>query len=242
MATMKPTLKYRVVSGRNPKTGGVLLRPVITERETYYMDQLVNYALNSGYVRGQFHDMRGALNGFVEAMQQLGKEGKAINLNNWLRIHAELTGIVGESRQLTDANELHVAITALTDLKANVGDFSWTNIDDLGLLMKVDSITSPNGNKDEITKTKAIVANGKNLAFNAAWGDKVIVSWKVDDEEKSAELTPSEQSETYLRFEWPEALNDIPVNTVLNFSFRLHGENEGAEQVSTHSAKLIAAA
>ena len=30
--------------------------------------------------------------------------------------------------------------------------------------------------KGEITKTKAIVANGKNLAFNAAWGDSVTVS------------------------------------------------------------------
>ena len=37
----KPKLKYRVVSGRNPRTGGVLKRPVITERETYYMDQVV---------------------------------------------------------------------------------------------------------------------------------------------------------------------------------------------------------
>ena len=54
-----------------------LLRPVITERETLYIDQLVEYALKSGFVRGQFHDQRGALNGFIEAIQELVRNGGA---------------------------------------------------------------------------------------------------------------------------------------------------------------------
>ena len=54
-----------------------LLRPVIAERETLYIDQLVEYALKSGFVRGQFHDQRGALNGFIEAIQELVRNGKA---------------------------------------------------------------------------------------------------------------------------------------------------------------------
>lgn len=193
----KPQLKYRVVSGRNPKTGGVLLRPIIVDRETYDMDQLVEYALNAGYVRGQFHDMRGALNGFVEAMQPLGKAGKAVNLNNWHRIHAELTGTVGDTRQLTDTNELHVAITALTDLKAKVSDFSWSNIES-GATIKVENVSSPNG-------------------------------------------TAGEQSETHLHFDWQEALADVPVDTELTFSFRLHGAEGVAEQVSVRVANLVAA-
>ena len=54
-----------------------LLRPVIAEGETLYIDQLVEYALKSGFVRGQFHDQRGALNGFVEAIQELVRNGGA---------------------------------------------------------------------------------------------------------------------------------------------------------------------
>ena len=54
-----------------------LLRPVIAERETLYIDQLVEYALKSGFVRGQFHDQRGALNGFIEAIQELVRNGGA---------------------------------------------------------------------------------------------------------------------------------------------------------------------
>ena len=142
---IKPSMKYRVVQGRNPRTGGIVQRPLIVERETYYLDQLVQYALKAGYVRGQFHDMRGALNGFVQAMQQLGKDGKAVNLNNWLRIHAELTGTVGENRQLTERNEMNVNITALNDLKCDWREFSWTNVDDSGLIPKIDTILSFGG-------------------------------------------------------------------------------------------------
>ena len=241
MANVKPQLKYRVVNGYNPKTRGTCKRPQITERETYYLDQVVQFALDNGFVRGQFQDMKGALNGFIECIQYLGLNGKAVSLNDWLRVHSELTGTVGEDYQLSPSNELRVCIQALKELKTSADNFSWTNIDDRSLIMKVESITSPNGIKDEIIKTKAIVANGKNLSFNAAWGDKVIVTWKQGEEEMSTELVPSEQSETYLRFDWPTALADVPVDTVLTFSFRLHAGEGAAEQSSTRSATLIAA-
>ena len=243
MAT-KPMLKYRVVSGHNPKTGGVIMRPVITDRQTYYMDQVVEYAINAGYVRGQFHDMRGALNGFVEAMQQLGREGKAVNLNNWLRIHAELTGTVGESRQLTDANELHVAITALTDLKAKAGSFSWTNVDDTGIIPKIDTITYE-GCPDnwKIKKSAGFTATGRNLIFSTAFGDSVVAKWTQDGEEKTATLTPSGSGYSFIKFDWPTALADVPADTELTLAFTLHGGTEGgAAYAVTKSVKLIAAA
>ena len=72
MATVKPQLKYRVVNGYNPKTRGTCKRPQVTERETYYLDQVVQFALDNGFVRGQFQDMKGALNGFIECIQYLG--------------------------------------------------------------------------------------------------------------------------------------------------------------------------
>ena len=77
MASIKPKLKYHIIEGLNPKSKAKLLRPVIAERETLYIDQLVEYALKSGFVRGQFHDMRGALNGFIEAIQELVRNGGA---------------------------------------------------------------------------------------------------------------------------------------------------------------------
>ena len=225
----KPKLKFRVIAGRNPKTHEPLLRPLIADRETYYMDQLVEYALNAGYVRGQFHDMRGALNGFVEAMQQLGKDGKAVNLNDWLRIHGELSGTVDETRQLTDANEYKVRITALKELKRKASDFSWTNIDDTGVVPKIDTITY-DGCPDnwKIQKSSGFTATGRNLIFDKIrLADKVMAQWLEGDEEKSAELTPSGSGYSFLKFDTVAAFADIPVGTKITLLFTLHGGVEG---------------
>ena len=221
----KPKLKFRVVAGRNPKTEEALLRPQIAERETYYMDQLVEYALNAGYVRGQFHDMRGALNGFVEAMQQLSKDGKAVDLDNWLRIHGELTGKVDETRQLTDANEYKVRITALKDLKRKVSDFSWTNIDDTGIVPKIDTITY-DGCPDnwKIQKSSGFTATGRNLIFDAAkLGDTVKANWMQDGETKEAVLEPNGSGYSFIKFDWPVAFANVPVGTKIALHFTLHG-------------------
>ena len=106
-----------------------LLRPVIAERETLYIEQLVEHALKSGFVRGQFHDQRGALNGFIEAIQELVRNGKAVVLNDWLRVFGVLTGSVGPDGSLTEKNEYRVKISALKELKRKASDFSWTCVD-----------------------------------------------------------------------------------------------------------------
>ena len=129
MASVKPKLKYHLIEGLNPKSKAKLLRPVIAERETLYIDQLVEYALKSGFVRGQFHDMRGALKGCIEATEGLARNGKAVVLNDWLRVFGVLTGSVGPDGSLTEKNEYRVKISALKELKRKASDFSWTRVD-----------------------------------------------------------------------------------------------------------------
>ena len=237
----KATMKYRVATVRNPKTGGSLLRPYITDRPTMTLKQLVAYAKTAGYVRGQQKDLEGLLGGFTEAMKDRALAGYSINVNDWYIISGQLKGTVDESRQLSDANDYHVTITATKDLKASIDDFSWTRVDE-GVIIKVESITSPGGNKGEVTKTKAIVANGKNLSYNAAWGDSIKVTWTEGTEAKSLDLTPSEIAETYLRIDWPTGLADVPNGTELTFTFRLHGGEDAAEQLTTVTAKFVIAA
>ena len=238
--TTKPTLKYRVVSGRNPHTGEVINRPVIAERETYYLDQVVEQALSRGYIRGQFEDMKGAINGALECVKKLGEEGKAVNLD-WFRVHAEITGTVGDSRQLTGENQLHVAITALQDLKASIDDFSWQRVDE-GAIIKIENVSSPGGNKGEIIKSKAIVANGNNLAYNRDWSDSITFYWdNASGEACELQVEPSEQSEAYLRFDWEEAFGTIPVGADVKMVFKLHGSANGAEQTTTKTVKLVEA-
>jgi len=235
----KTKMKYRVFTARNPKTEGTLLRPVVTSRNSLTMRQLVAYAKSANFVRGQQKDLEGLLGGFIEAMQDRAKAGYSINVNDWFIISGQLRGTVGEDRTLTAANEYHVTITASKDLKVDIDNFSWSRVDDSGVVIKVDNISSPGGKVGEVVKTKAIVANGKNLSYNSAWGDSIKVTY-VGLETPIA-LTPSEQSESYLRFDWPTALADVPAGTELVFEFKLHGGEGLAEQSALKTVTLVAA-
>ena len=243
MNATKPLMKYRVVQGRNPRTGGAMQRPLIVERETYYLDQVVEYAINAGYVRGQFHDMRGALNGFIEAIQQLGKDGKAVNLNNWLRVHAELTGQLNETHQLSDANELHVVITALQDLKSDCSKFSWTNVEKSSATPKIDTILSPGGNPWEIVKTKGILVTGRNLYFDPEKGDTATVLYGEGEGETSLDITPTESDYSHMLFAWPAELAEVAAGTKLTFTFRTcAGVEGGAVYSMSKQTTLVAVA
>ena len=238
----KPQMKFRVVQGHNPRTGGTIQRPQIVDRETYYMNQVVDFAKNAGYIRGQLEDLKGNANGLIEAVKKLGQMGKAVNLNNWLRIHAELTGTVGESRQLTDENELRVRITTLSDLKANVSDFSWQNVEDSGVIPKVEMILSPGGKPWEAVKTRGILVTGRNLFFDAAKGDTATISWGEGASAQSINVTPTEAYYSHMLFAWPTALADVEAGTKLTFSFRTCAGIEGGSVYQiTKIVTLVAA-
>lgn len=237
----KAELKYKVIAGKNPRTGQTLLRPVIIGRPSMSLRSLVDYARTANYVRGQTKDLEGLLGGFIQAMQDRAKAGYSINVNDWFIIGGRLKGSVDGTGTLTAKNSYHVTITASKDLKVDFDNFSWTNVGNDGKSMKVESITSPNGKKDQVIDTKDIVANGKGLSFDAARGDSVTVSWKEAEETKSLSLEPTEQSETYLRFAWPEGLSGVAEGTVLSFVFTLHGSSDGADRISAREATLVAA-
>lgn len=85
----KVSMNYRVFTAHNPKTGGTLLRPVVTNRNGMTMKQLVAYAKTANYVRGQQKDLEGLLGGFIEAMQDRAKAGYSINVNDWFIISGQ---------------------------------------------------------------------------------------------------------------------------------------------------------
>lgn len=239
----KPKLKYHIVSGRNPRTGAALKRPVIVDRDILRTDQVVEYALNGGYVRGQFHDMRGALNGFIEAIQQLGRDGKSINLNDWLSIHGQLTGTVDETRQLSSKNGYRVAITALKELKRDVTDFSWTNVDDTGDLVKIEHVFYTGSAQDNVIRRgDDITVTGKNLLFNTELGDSLVFSWLEGESTKTATGMVTISGRYQMTIAWPEALAEVASNTAITLT--LHSRNgvkDAAEQVATRTVTLIEA-
>lgn len=240
MATVKAKMKYRVMETRNPSTLEMFKRPVITDRTTFYLDQVVKYAIENGYVRGQFHDMRGALNGFIEAIQRLGLDGMAVSLNDWLRVHAELSGVVGDDGQLTDMNELNVRITPLKELKIPKDRFSWTNVDDQSAKPRVDAVCNDgSGEAGVVARGEPIVLSGRNLAADTAAGDGATATWKEGEETRSVTLAIVQSGYGFANLAWNEQMDGIAGGTELTISISIVG-TDGVRRTAGAKAKVKA--
>ena len=240
---MKTTLQYGVANGKNPKTEQPIKRPYLTNRRVYDSQGVVEKALEWGHIRGKLHDLVGVLNGCIATVRELIMMGFVVDLDSWLLFYLALTGQVGDDLQLTKANGLRFRVRALKDLKVKLDDFLYERVGDDGKNIRVDSVTSPNAAKDTMIKTKPFVANGKNLSYNAAWGDSIKAAW-LDEDGAAQELalTPTEVSETNLRFEWNAGLAGVPDNAEVTLTFRLHGAEGAAEKSASHTAKVVPAA
>lgn len=242
MATNKMQRQYRVTNGYNPVTKKKILRPVITNRKKMNLDQIVEYCLNAGFVRGQFHDMRGNLNGFIEGMKQLGQDGHDLYLDDWFRIHAEFTGTVDESRTLTAKNELRVNITVLKELKRSAADFSWTNVDDNSANPKIAKVTYLGGSEDKVVDALLpIVFTGTNLTYHE--GDKTTATYKdAEGLEHVIDMgAPAEFTDGHQKYEPQDEFKNLDDEAEIEFAFYTRGGIKDApEKVSRRTATLIA--
>ena len=75
-------IKYRVIQVKHPGTGKRLLRPVVVERPLYSLSRAVEFALQSGYIRGQKYDAIGTILGFLEAVKYLARQGNAVVIDD----------------------------------------------------------------------------------------------------------------------------------------------------------------
>ena len=75
-------IKYRVIQMKHPGTGKRLLRPVVVERPLYSLSRAVEFALQSGYIRGQKYDAIGTILGFLEAVKYLDRQGNAVVIDD----------------------------------------------------------------------------------------------------------------------------------------------------------------
>lgn len=237
----KVKMTYKVNKGRNPQTGATILVPRVSRKPKMTLKQLVAFAKSAGFVRGQQKDLEGLINGFIEAMRDRAEAGYTVNVNDWFIITGDLAGQVGEDRQLTSANSYHVNIRTSKALKVGIENFSWTREDGVAL-MCIESLTSPNGTKGVVAVGKDIVANGRNIFFDAANGDTASIVF-IDDatgEPTEVAVTPSELSETYLRFAAVPELEDARADSEVVLHVNAH-DSSGALQPCTRTAKLLAA-
>lgn len=229
---MAAKMQYRIREARNPITGETILRPVIANRETLPIRDLVKFARDAGFVRGQQRDLEGLLNGFVEAMQDRAKAGYSINVKDWFRIEGHLRGTVDETRMLSRMrNAYRVAVIPQQELRVGIGEFRWERIGE-GPTVRLTLITSPGGQADSIVKGAVFSANGTRIAFDVGREDSATLGWTDGDTARSIAVVPSEVSPGYLRFDWPDALDEVPVGTALTLTLVIHGDVGQPQRVS----------
>lgn len=247
----RATLAYKVVAGPNPQDQSeTILRGLIVNKEVHDTARCLRFAMENGYVQGgQFYANFGVVNGFLEAVQRLGRDGRDILLNGWLRIHPELRGRIDpETRSIGADNELHVCVNCQRNLRRKANEFNWECVDDKSVRATVQHLQSVGGAKDkEIFANAKIAVGGTNLTYTSAT-DKITASWQTTDSETgtvtdhSIDLVPESSGYSAMVLPFPAGLADAPIGTVVTFTFFLkQGKADASIIPATSRAKLIAA-
>ncbi len=240
---VQSTIKYRVIPMKHPQDAKKLLRPVVVERPIYSLERAVDFALKSGYIRGQKYDAIGTILGFLEAVKYLDRAGNSVVIDDWLRFHGELTGYVDEeTRRLGPGNGYRMVVTPLRNFKGKLKDYGFENADNLEGRLAVQAIASNKSRTiDVILPGERIMVNGRNLKYSAARGDSVTASWTdADGEQRTVRLEPEWGSGPAMDLGIPEALANLTAGTEVTFTFRLHvGAAEDApEQVARRTVRV----
>ncbi len=240
---VQSTIKYRVIPMKHPQDAKKLLRPVVVERPIYSLERAVDFALKSGYIRGQKNDAIGTILGFLEAVKYLDRAGNSVVIDDWLRFHGELTGYVDEeTRRLGPGNGYRMVVTPLRNFKGKLKDYGFENADNLEGRLAVQAIASNKSRTiDVILPGERIMVNGRNLKYSAARGDSVTASWTdADGEQRTVRLEPEWGSGPAMDLGIPEALANLTAGTEVTFTFRLHvGAAEDApEQVARRTVRV----
>lgn len=248
----KATLSYKVVAGQNPQNRSqTILHGRIIQKDVFDTSRCLHFAMENKYVQsGQFYANYGTVNGFLEAVQRLGKDGHDILLNGWLRIHPELKGQIDPvTRMIGEGNEIHVCAQCQKNLRRKASEFNWECVDDRSVRATVQHIQSVGGEKDkEIFAPAKITVGGTNLKYNPST-DRIVASWQTTDAETdetvdhSVELTPESSGYSAMVLPFPEDLASAPLGTEVTFTFFLRQGNASASVIpATAKAKLVAAA
>ena len=246
----KATLAYKVVAGPNPQDKSeIILRGLIVNKEVHDTGRCLRFAMENGYVQGgQYYANFGVVNGFLEAVQRLGKDGRDILLNGWLRIHPELRGRIDpETRTIGADNEIHVCVNCQRNLRRKANEFNWRCVDDKSVRATVQHIQSIGGARDkEIFANAKIVVGGANLNYTAS-SDKVVASWETTDSETgevtlhTTELMPESSGYSQMTLPFPTELESAPLGTIVTFQFFLRqGKTEVSVIPATAKAVVVA--
>ena len=245
----RPTMNYRIIEGINPgDRTKKILRPLITDTETYDIARTLRYAMDNGYViGGQFFANIGILIGFFEALKALLADGRSILISGWLKLFPVLTGQCDpETRLIGKENQLRVRAQVQANLRRKASDFSWHCVDEDKARATVQHIHGVGEEVDKEVKVGTkITVTGTNLSFNAET-DRITASWQTTDPatgevtDHSVDLIPESSGYSGMILPFPAGLETAPDGTMIDITFFLrHGEKDVSIVPATAKIKLV---
>lgn len=204
----KPTIYYRVVTIPNPGNPDVVLKhPVITRRETYSIARTLRAAIDSGRIRGKYYDLLGIISGFMDQVRTQLEAGHAVNME-FMRLHAELTGLSAESELITSANGLNTCVTPLTELKLDIDKFNWQRVDDSGVKLSLLTIKGEGCKIGTVKSNTLARINGRNCLMSdgdtltLTLGDQTISCEILNSDDDTIEFRVPEIDAAFLKKEY----------------------------------------
>ncbi len=236
---------YRVIRKVHPATGKETLRPVVVDRPTYSINQVVDFGIRNHYFKGQREEIIGTIKGLFSVIKELDKRGVSVSLDGWLRFHGELVGSVDKvTRRLGEDNEYHMCVAAMKKFHNKISDMEWENVDKLEGRLYIYNLNSYASASKELLRGHDIVITGKNFQYyDAARGDYAEFSW-VDKKGKtqSVRVEPESKSATMMTFTWPSELDAVPdkAEITITLSSRVGTAANAPEQVARRTTPLAA--
>lgn len=242
----KSPLSYTLRTFTNMETNQPYRRavPIATGVET--LNSLCAAVVEDGtYGAAKLTLLRNHVMAILEKARSAIKSGKTVILDDYLRLKGTFVNDIDPVTGKPGKDTVYrVRATSLRKLQFPVSDFELTNVESDGSLPAITSVLNIGltAKKDVLIRGKDIILAGRNLYFDAAQGDTLMVSFLEDGERQSISLSPSEIAPAMIRVPWPAALAEVESGTEVSFTLSTRrGKENGVFTPISRKATLVTA-
>ena len=170
-------------------------------------------------------------------------KGNAVTIDDYLRLTPTLRGKVDpETGRPTSESVLGVAVQVLRKMKLDIADFDLVNGDKTVSEPRFTDLYTIglSAVRDRIVRGEPFHIGGRNLYFDAAMGDTIVLTFSEDGETQSISLTPTACNPGLLMFAWPAALAEVEAGTEVTITLRTRmGVKDGAFYTASRTGTLV---
>ena len=196
-----------------------------------------------GRMAGRASHVKSTVISICEGIHDELMKGNAVTIDDYLRLTPTLRGKVDpETGRPTSESVLGVAVQVLRRMKLDIAEFDLVNGDRTASEPRFTELYTIglSAVRDQIVRGAAFHIGGRNLYFDVATGDTIVLSYTEEGETQSIALTPTACNPGLLMFAWPAALAEVAAGTEVTVTLRTRmGVKDGAFYTASRTATLV---